>query len=73
LAGEGNEHLVAAIGTLDSGETEVQVAAAAVKSRSKIKSSNLPRWRTPNAIGVNVNLLRLDKLLLQTVPRNCGR
>ena len=51
LAGEGDEHLVAAVGATDAGEAEVQIAAA------KESAGHLTDDRTPRAVAAGVALV----------------
>ena len=46
LAGEGDEHLVAAVGATDAGEAEVQIAAA------KESAGHVADDRTPRAVAL---------------------
>ena len=48
LAGEGDEHLVAAVGATDARETEVQIAAA------KESAGHVTDTRTPRAVAAGV-------------------
>ncbi len=51
LAGEGDEHLVAAVGATDAGEAEVQIAAA------KESAGHVADDRTPRAVALGVVLV----------------
>jgi hypothetical protein len=51
LAGEGDEHLVAAVGTADAGEAKVQVAAA------EEPAGHLADDRTPRAVVFCITLV----------------